>query len=72
MKITLDIEDSLLRDAKEACGAMTDTEALHLGLRALVQHAAYQRLAALAGSEPDTRDVPRRREKPSRKHTRRS
>jgi hypothetical protein len=38
-----------------------------LGLEALVRHAAYQRLAALIGSERDAKDVPRRREKPGRR-----
>ena len=45
----------------------TDTETVRLGLQALVRHAAYQRMRALIGSEPDARDVPRRREKPKTK-----
>jgi Arc/MetJ family transcription regulator len=67
MKKTLHIDPKLLKEAKEACGAKTDTEAVRLGLEALVRHAAYQRLAALGGSEPHARDVPRRREKPASK-----
>ena len=62
MKKTLHIDDDLLREAKLACDATTDTETVSLGLEALVRHAAYQRLRALRGSEPHARDVPRRRE----------
>ena len=43
----------LLRDAKSASGAHTDTEAVRLGLR------------ALRGSEPQAREVRRRRERAS-------
>ena len=63
MKKTLNIEDKLMKDAKTASGARTDTEAVRLGLEALVRHAAYERLSALRGSEPDAEDVPRRRDK---------
>jgi len=62
MKKTLHIDDRLLRDAKQACGAETDTETVRRGLEALVRHAAYERLRALRGAEPHARDVPRRRE----------
>jgi len=62
MKKTLNIDEELLKQAKESCGAETDTEAVRLGLESLVRHAAYQRLRALCGSEPDAREVPRRRE----------
>jgi len=64
MKKTLNVDENLLREARAACGAATDTETIRLGLEALVRHAAYQRLRKLRGSEPDARDVPRRREPP--------
>ena len=63
MKKTLNIDDKLFSEAKQACGAMTDTDTVRLGLEALVRHAAYERLRVLRGSEPHARDVPRRREK---------
>lgn len=63
MKKTLNVDDGLLREAKAACGAASDTETVRLGLEALVRHAAYERLRALRGSEPHAQDVPRRREK---------
>jgi len=61
MKKTLIIDDELLREAKSASGATTDTETIRLGLKAVIREAAYQRLRALRGSEPGARDVPRRR-----------
>ena len=68
MKKTLNIDGALFKEAKEACGAATDTETVRLGLEALIRHAAYTRLRALRGSEPHARDVPRRREKPLPRH----
>lgn len=57
------IDERLLRDAKSASGAKTDTETVRLGLEALVRHGADERLRALRGSEPRPRDVRRRRER---------
>jgi Arc/MetJ family transcription regulator len=65
MKKTLHIDETILAEARLACGASTDTATVRLGLEALVRQAAYERLRALLGSEPDAADVPRRREKPS-------
>jgi Arc/MetJ family transcription regulator len=67
MKKTLHIDERLLREARLACHASTDTETVRLGLEALVRHAAYERLRALRGAEPHARDVPRRRESPRRR-----
>ena len=67
MKKTFNVDDKLFHEAKVACGATTDTDTIRLGLEALVRHAAYQRLRALRGSEPQARDVPRRRERPPSK-----
>jgi len=63
MKKTLHIDERLLMDARSACGAKTDTEAVRLGLEALVRHGAYERLRALRGSAPRARATPRRRER---------
>jgi len=63
MKKTLHIDEQLLNDARSASGATTDTDAVRLGLEALVRHAAYERLRALRGSEPAARAVRRRRER---------
>jgi Arc/MetJ family transcription regulator len=63
MKKTLHIDEKLLAEARAVTRATTDTEAVRLGLEALVRHAAYVRLQALRGSEPTAKDVPRRRTK---------
>ena len=55
MKKTLHIDERLLRDARLASGAKTDTETVRLGLEALVRRGAYERLRALRGSEPQPR-----------------
>jgi Arc/MetJ family transcription regulator len=65
MKKTLHIDDRLLREARAASGARTDTETVRLGLEALVRRGAYERLRALRGSEPGPVDTPRRRERVS-------
>jgi hypothetical protein len=67
MKKTFNVSEELLREAKAACGATTDTDTLRLGLEALIRHAAYERLRALRGAEPRAQDVPRRRERRSSK-----
>jgi len=64
MKKTLHIDADLLKEARAACGAGTDTETIRLGLEALVRHAAYQRARAFLGTETFKGDVPRRREAP--------
>jgi Arc/MetJ family transcription regulator len=61
MKKTLHIDAELLKEARAAAGAATDTEAVRLGLEALVRRAAYERLRRLRGSEPAAKDVARRR-----------
>jgi len=61
MKKTFNVDKELLRQAKDACGATTDTEAIRLGLESLIRQAAYERLAAFGGTEPHAQDVPRRR-----------
>ena len=65
MKKTLHIDGEVLRDAKSACGALTDTETVRLGLEALIRRAAYERLRKLGGTEKIAKDVPRRREAPA-------
>ena len=67
MKKTLHIDASLLAEARAVSGASTDTEAVRLGLEALVRRAAYERLRALRGSELAATDAPRRRAKPARR-----
>ena len=62
MKKTLHIDDSLLREARSVSGARSDTDAVRMGLEALVRQGAYERLRALRGKEPRATAVRRRRE----------
>ena len=62
MKKTFNVDEKLFGEAKQACGATTDTDTVRLGLEALIRHAAYERMRALRGSEPHARDIARRRE----------
>ncbi len=61
MKKTLHMDEHTLREAREACGAATDTETLRLGLDMLIRQAAYQRLRRLRGTEKGVVEIPRRR-----------
>ena len=65
MKKTLHIDEDLLRDARSACGAKTDTDTVRLGLEALVRHGAYERLRALRGIRAERTEIRRRRERAS-------
>jgi len=65
MKKTLHIDERLLREARSASGARSDTDTVRLGLEALVRQAAYERLRALRGTEPRAATVRRRREAPA-------
>jgi len=64
VKKTFHTDAKLLKEARAAVGVGTDTETIRLGLEALVRHAAYQRLREFLGTEPNSKDVPRRRETP--------
>ena len=70
MKKTFNIDETLFRDARAACGATTDTDTIRLALESLVRRAAYERMRALRGSEPNSQDIPRRREKAAPKRKR--
>jgi hypothetical protein len=67
MKKTLHIDGKLLAEARAVSRAASDTEAVRLGLEALLRDAAYERLRALRGTEATAKDVPRRRERSVRK-----
>lgn len=61
MRTTLNIDDKLLERARELTGIQEKTALLHAGLEALIAREAAKRLAALAGTEPELADIPRRR-----------
>jgi Arc/MetJ family transcription regulator len=59
--VTAAIDDELLARARE-CSGLEDIDALlRYALQAIVQREAARRLAALGGTSPGLRSVPRRR-----------
>lgn len=61
MRTTLILDDELLERAREATGLKEKTALVHAGLEALIAREAARRLAALGGTEPQLRPIPRRR-----------
>jgi Arc/MetJ family transcription regulator len=61
MRTTLNIDDELYATASEYTGIKEKTALVRLALEKLVQHEAYERLAALGGTIPDLDVPPRRR-----------
>ena len=61
MRTTLIIDESLLERAREMTGIQEKTALVRAGLEALIAREAAKRLAAIGGTEPKLRDIPRRR-----------
>ena len=61
MRTTLIIDEELLDRARRLTGINEKTALVRAGLEALIAREAARRLAALAGTEPQLRPVPRRR-----------
>ncbi|MGH9416308.1 MAG: type II toxin-antitoxin system VapB family antitoxin [Terriglobales bacterium] len=70
MKTTMNIDGTLLAEARKASGAKNNTDTVRLGLESLVRRAAVERL--IAYREPEATDVPRRREAPAGNRRQRS
>jgi Arc/MetJ family transcription regulator len=62
MRTTLNMDDKLIRKAKELTGIKEKTSLVRLGLEALIALESSRRLARLGGSEKKLRSVPRRRQ----------
>jgi len=65
MRTTINIDEELLSEAREATGIQERTALIHAGLRELIRRAAARRLAMMGGSEPGLKPIPRRRSKPA-------
>jgi hypothetical protein len=63
MRTTLIIDDGLLERARGLSVIQEKTSLVRAGLEALIAREAAKRLAALGGSEPQLRDIPRRRQR---------
>ena len=55
------VDDELVRRATELTGIEEKTALVRAGLNALIARETGKRLAALGGSEPELRPIPRRR-----------
>ncbi len=60
-RTTLNIDRAALARAAALTGVSEKTALVRMGLEALIAKAAAERLAALGGSEPRLRRIPRRR-----------
>jgi len=61
MRTTISLDDELLTAAREYTGIKEKSALVRLALQALVQREAARRLAAMGGTQPQLKDVPRRR-----------
>ena len=61
MRITLNIDDEILKRAYELTGMKENTSLVRMGLEALIARESSKRLADLGGTEKDLQPVPRRR-----------
>lgn len=61
MRTTLIVDDALLEKARQLTGIREKTAVLHAGLQALIARESARRLAALGGSDPALKPIPRRR-----------
>jgi hypothetical protein len=63
MRITLNLDETLLAKAIELTGPLDRSTLLHEGLKALIERESAKRLARLGGSQPALRGAPRRRQR---------
>ena len=61
MRTTLNLDDELVRQARELTGIKEKTAVVHAGLEALIARESARRLAKLGGTMPDLELAPRRR-----------
>jgi len=61
MRTTLNLDEELLRDAREYTGIDEKTALIHPGLKALIEREAARRMIALGGTMPKTTAGRRRR-----------
>jgi len=61
MRTTLNLDDSLLDEARRITGIQEKTALVHRGLEELIARESARALAALGGTSPKRRTIPRRR-----------
>jgi len=66
VRTTVALDDDLVRAAQEFTGVGEKTALLREALKALIERESARRLAALGGTMPELKRVPRRRQKPGK------
>lgn len=61
MRTTLALDDDLVRSAQEFTGLQEKTALIREALKALIERESARRLAALGGTMPGLKSIPRRR-----------
>lgn len=61
MRTTVDLDEDLMKQALAITKLPTKTAVLEEGLRSLLRREAGRALAAMGGSQPQARPIPRRR-----------
>jgi Arc/MetJ family transcription regulator len=61
MRTTIALDDELVATAQEYTGVTEKSALVREALKALIQREAARRLAALGGSQPNLKPIPRRR-----------
>ncbi len=61
MRTTLALDDDLVLRAQEFSGVTEKTALVREALKSLIERESARRLAALGGSAPKMKDIPRRR-----------
>jgi len=61
MRTTINIDDELVTNAMRLTGIREKTALVRAGLEALIARESARRLAALGGTMPGVKDIPRRR-----------
>jgi len=61
MRTTLNLDDDLMERARQLTGIDEKTALVHAALKALIERESARRLAALGGTMPRLRSIPRRR-----------
>ena len=64
MQITVSLDDELVERAQGLTGLVDRSALLEAALVALVARESARRLAKLGGTEPQVKDIPRRRSDP--------
>lgn len=61
MRTTINLDEALLEQAQRITGLTERTALIREGLKALIERESARRLARLGGSEPQVKQIPRRR-----------